>query len=231
MNHPLARIAALAAAGTLSAHGASLLTLTNPVADGAINTVAGNNDRSDWASTTPFTADPDDADVNTVDCSSITVAHDATSFHLRQLLFDNDAGGFLSNYQKLILDTDQARATGYLGPDGIFAVGGEYMLEGATLYLYTGTGTDWSWTWLGPVTSYDDWPVLDHEMSLARTAIGNPVSFDFIAITDFWAGDNYPDGARGGATGDYFTYTTVPEPAAAALAALALLTAGRRRRR
>lgn len=229
MNRPLARIAALAAAGALSAHGASLLTLTNPVADGAINTIAGNNDRSDWVSTTPFTADPDEA--NTIDYSSITVAHDSTSFHFRQQLFRNDAGGYLSNSQKLILDTDQARATGYLGPDGNFAVGGEYMLEGATLYVYTGTGIDWSWAELGRVTSYEDWPVLDHEMSLSRAAIGGPVSFDFIAITDFWGGDNYPDGAKGGSTGDCFTYTTVPEPAAAALAALALLTAGRRRRR
>jgi len=216
-------------AGVPAAMAASLLTLTNPVADGAITTTAGNNDRSDWAGVTAFPADPNES--LTTDFQAVSFAQDSTNFYLRQQMFATDAGGFLHNNQMLFLDTDQNRATGYLGPNGLFAVGGEYMLQGPTFYQYTGTGTDWSWTWLGPVTSYDDWPLNDHEMTFSRSTIGNPVAFDFIAATDFWGGgDAYPDTAHGGAPGGYYTYTTVPEPAAFLLLAMVPLLAARRRR-
>ena len=50
--------------------------------------------------------------------------------------------------------------------------------------------------------------------------IGAPVGFDFLLL----AGDDiHPDSANGGAGGGYFTYTTVPEPACAALFALMAL--------
>ncbi len=215
--------------GVPAATAASLLTLTNPVADGAIITTAGNNDRSDWAGVAAFPTDPNES--LTTDFQAVSFAHDSTNFYLHQQMYATDAGGFLHNNQMLFLDTDQNRSTGYLGPNGLFSVGGEYMLQGPTFYQYTGTGTDWSWAWVGPVPSYDDWPLNDHEMAFARSTIGNPVAFDFIAATDFWGGgDAYPDGAHGGATGGSYTYTTVPEPAAALLLALVPLLATRRRR-
>ena len=212
---------------TAAAPGASLLTLSNPVSNGSIITTGGNNDRSDWTGTTAFPTDANES--NPVDYASITVAHDDSNFYIRQQTYQTDAGGFLSFGEKLIIDTDRSRGTGYRGPNDAFAVGGEYMLEGATLYLYVGTGTDWNWQWVGGV-SFDDFPLNDHEMSFAKTAIGSPGSFDFIAITDFFGGgDAYPDSAHGGASGGSYTYTTVPEPGVALLGGLGLLTLLRRR--
>lgn len=211
-----------------AAGGASLLTLSNPVADGAIITTAGNNDRGDWASATAYPADADES--NTTDYAGITIAHDTSSFFLRQQTFRTDAGGFLTSSQKLFFDTDRSRATGYRGPGDTLAVGGEYMLEGATLYLYTGSGTDWGWSSVASLV-YDDWPTNDHELTLSRSSLGNAASFDFIAITDFWGGgDAYADGAHGGAAGSYYTYTTVPEPAAALLGGIGLMALLRRRK-
>lgn len=212
-----------------SGHGASVVELSNPVTDGAINTTGGNNDRSDWSSTIAFPTDPDEA--NAVDYSAITVAHDSTNFYLRQQLYRNDASGFISGTQVIMLDTDQSRATGYRGANDTFAVGAEYMLQGFTLYAYTGTGIDWGWS---PVVSavYDDFPINDHELSFARSDIGSPTGFDFIAITDYFgAGDAYVDGAQNGSTGNWLTYNTVPEPDASFLiAAAGLLSVYRRRR-
>ena len=147
-------------------------------------------------------------------------------------MFATDAGGFLSASQRFFFDTDQNRSSGYLGPLGAFAVGAEYMLEGVTLYQFSGGGaqTSWSWNWLGGI-SYDDWPLNDHEMSFSRALIGNPAAFDFIAATDFWGtGDNYPDSGLGGSGGGYYTYTTVPEPAAVCLIAVLGIPWSRRRR-
>lgn len=211
-----------------TAQGASLLTLSNPVSDGSISTIGGNNNRGDWASTTAFTVDPDES--NALDYASITIAHDSTNFFIREQTYRTDAGGFLSSNQKLIIDTDQNRTTGYRGPNDAFSVGGEYMLEGATLYLYTGSGTDWGWTWLGPM-SYDDFPLNDHEVTIPRASLGNAASFDIIGITDFFGGgDAYPDGAHGGSTGGYFTYSTIPEPGAVLLGSLGAFALLRRRK-
>ncbi len=212
-----------------AAHGASLLTLSNPVADGAINTAGGNNDRSDWAATIAFPIDPDEA--NAVDFASITVAHDSTNFYVREQTYRTDAGGFISGNQMLIFDTDQSRASGYRGPNDNFAVGGEYMLQGVTLYRYTGSGTDFSFTSLGGL-SYDDFPLNDHELTIPRSLLGNPGSFDFIAVTDFFGGgDAYPDGAQSGAVGSFYTYSAVPEPHAVLLGGIGLLALLRRRSR
>jgi hypothetical protein len=219
-------LAALAAALALPAQltAASLLTLSNPVADGAISTAGGNNVRADWAPVTPFTSDPDES--QPTDWQQVFFAHDTSSFYLRYLTFRTAAGGFLTWQQNAFLDTDQSWDTGYNG--GWLAVGAEYMLQGQTVYRYTGGGgADWSWASIGSL-AYDDWPLDDQELTLPRSLIGAPVGFDFLLL----AGDDiYPDSANGGAAGGYFTYTTVPEPSCAALFALMALglAAGRRR--
>jgi len=212
-----------------STQAASLLTLSNPVSDGAIDTTATNNIRSDWAGLTAYPADGDET--LALDYESITIAHDSTSFYIRQVM-NSTPTGFFSGDQLFVFDTDQNRGTGYTGGAGTFAVGGEYLLTGNTLLQYTGTGTDWSWNTIGTIV-YDDFPTNDHEMTLSRASIGSPDAFDFVAVTDFWGGgDAYPNGGQGGAVGDFYTYTTVvPEPASVLLGSLGLLALLKRRDR
>lgn len=209
------------------AQGASLLTLSNPVADNVITTTGGNNNRSDWNGLTAYPADANES--LALDYHSITVAHDSTYFHIRQVM-NSTAGGFFSGDQLFVFDTDRSRSTGYTGGGDTFAAGGEYLLTGNTLMKYTGVGTNWAWDVIGTIT-YDDWPTNDHEMSVNRAWLGNATSFDFVALTDYWGGgDAYPDGGQGGASGNFYTYTTVPEPGAALLGGLGMLALFRRRK-
>lgn len=212
-----------------SVHGSSLLTLSNPVADGSINTAAGNNDRSDWTGTIAFPMDPDES--NATDFSSITVAHDASNIYIREQLYRTANSGFFSGSQILFLDTDQSLSSGYTGPSGTNAVGAEYLLEGVSLFAFTGgtNQTAFSWNYLGAVT-YDDFPINDHELSFAASLIGSPTAFDLIAVTDYFGGDLYPDSANGGATGGFYTYS-IPEPASVVLGSLGMLVLLKRRGR
>lgn len=60
---------------------------------------------------------------------------------------------FVSNAWRyaVYLDTDADKGTGYHGSDGSYAIGAEYLMEGAALYKYVGDGTDWSWSPSGVV--------------------------------------------------------------------------------
>ncbi len=208
-------------------HAASLLTLSNPVADNTIDTSGGNNIRSDWDGLTAYPADANES--HTLDYHTITIAHDSTFFHIRQVM-NSTASGFLTGDQLFVIDTDQNRSTGYTGGGGTFAVGGEYLLTGNSLLKYIGSGTDWLWD-EPDIISYEDWPANDHEMSLPRTWMDDPASFDFVVLTDFWGGgDAYPDGGQGGGSGSFYTYTTIPEPGAALIGSLGMLALLRRRK-
>jgi hypothetical protein len=213
-----------------AAHGASLLTLSNPVADGAIVTTAGNNDRSDWTTTTAFPTDADES--YATDFQSITIAHDSARFYIREQFYRTSNSGFFAGNQILLFDTDQSSGSGYTGPGGTYSIGAEYLLEGTNLYAFTG-GTSQSaflWDYLGSV-SYDDFPYNDHELSFSRSLIGSPETFDFIAVSDYFGGaDLYPDSANGGDSGGYYTYTVVPEPTTGLLGLVAALRLMRRRR-
>ena len=169
------------------AQGASLLTLSNPVADNSINTSGGNNDRSDWVTTTAFTTDADES--NATDFQSITVAHDTAKFYIREQLYRTTNSGFFASNQILFFDTDQSRANGYTGPSGNYSIGAEFLLEGLSLYAFTGGGsqTSFSWNYVGSV-SYDDFPTNDHELSFSRSLLGSPTTFDLIAVTDYFGG-------------------------------------------
>jgi hypothetical protein len=52
----------------------------------------------------------------------------------------------------VFLDTDSLPATGYRGGDLPYAMGAEYLIEGATIYKYTGHGNDWVWSKVGSAT-------------------------------------------------------------------------------
>lgn len=220
----------LAILSAASSQAASLLTLSNPVSDNSIVTTAGNNDRSDWNTTIAFPVDADES--NVTDFQSITVAHDSTKFYIREQFYRTSNSGFFAGNQILFFDTDQSSAVGYTGPSGTFSIGAEYLLEGTNLYAFTGGAnqTVFSWSYVATV-SYDDFPLNDHELSFSRSAIGSPTTFDFIAVTDYFAnGDLYPDTASGGGSGGFYTYSAVPEPSSGLLGLVTLLGMMRRRR-
>ena len=203
---------------------ASLVTLSNPVADGAINTAAGNNLRADWAGVAAYPVDPDEG--QPTDWRQVQWAHDSANFYLRYQTYRTEAGGFLTWQENAFLDTDRTWGTGYNG--GWLSVGAEYMLQGQTLYRFTGASPGaWSWSQVGSLT-FDDWPLNDQEFTLPRSSFGSPQAFDFLLLA---GNDIYPNAANAGALGGVFTYSAVPEPAAASLFALYLVTLALLRRR
>lgn len=211
---------------------ASLLTLSNPVADGSITVTASNNVRSDWNGVTAYPADADES--LATDFLAISMAHDSQNLYLRQQFHRTANSGFFASNQILFFDTDQDRSTGYTGPTGSLAIGAEFLLEGTSLFAFTGDPNQsaFSWNFLGSIT-FDDFPLNDHEMGFSLALLGGGVdAFDFVGITDYFGnGDHYPDSAYS-ATGGYYTYTIIPEPAAGAflLAALGAAVFHRRRR-
>ncbi|MGB1309667.1 MAG: Ig-like domain-containing protein [Leucothrix sp.] len=94
------------------------------------------------------------------------------------------------------LDTDSNSNTGY-NISG--TVGADYMLNGWSLFKYTGNGSNWSWQAIsGVVTANAQGDIT--EMSLARSAIGNPASVNVLFRSDNSAFssspvvDYFPDG-------------------------------------
>jgi hypothetical protein len=231
MHARIAMMLALGLLATAGAHGAVVQTLSNPVADGAINTTGGNNDRSDWAAVTPYAADAYEAASS--DWAQVSMAHDTSNFYLRYAMNSTTNGGFLDTNQRAFFDVNQSRSSGYQGGGGQLSVGAEYMLEGTALYAFTGgaSQTAWAWNWVGAL-SYDDYPTHDHELTLPMGSVGTPVAFDFVLFASGSPEDYYPGTGNAAGDGGYFTYTTaaVPEPASIGLLSLGAVAAMRRRR-
>lgn len=209
------------------AEAAVVETQSNPVADGSINTSGGNNSRADWSGIPSYVADGNDG--ATSDWDRVSVAHDSTRFFVRYQMHATTFSGFLDFNQRIFIDADQNRSTGFTGGGDQFPIGAEYMVEGATLYPFTG-GTSTSWSWgSGTGLSYDDFPTLDHELSIPRASLANPNSFDFVLFASGSPEDYYPSTGNAGPTGGFFTYA-VPEPASLGALSLLGLTLTRRRR-
>ncbi len=215
----------LAAVLSTQAHGATLLqSLNNTVADGAI--VIGP-DRSDWDDLTPYDSDPNEELL--VDWSQVTVANDSTNLYIRYIM---NASYGLNTSTMFFIDTDSNRNTGFTGTGGQFSLGAEFMIQGATLYSFIG-GTPTAWEWSLPVAegNYNISTNLDMVYSLELAKIGTPTTFSFLLLTDYSAADifysdYYTDNSNLGANGEYFSYTTVPEPTTTALLLGGLALAG-----
>ena len=99
---------------------------------------------SDWTYHTPF-------------LDSIT---DGASVNWEKVWVTGDSGFLFFSYtnteainqgalhlRSLYLDYDKSSATGY----NFDLLGGDYLLQGKSLYQYTGTGQDWSWSYIQDV--------------------------------------------------------------------------------
>lgn len=195
---------------------------SNPVANGAIVVVGGNNDRSDWNAIPSYQADPIDASM--IDYTGLQIAHDDDNIYIHLLLAPQGSPQFFGFMHNLFLDTDTSRSTGYFGSGGFLSTGSDYLIQGSSYFSFSGGTQDaFAWNFLGGVV-WDDFPTNDIEIKIPRAALGSPDAFDIIlnAATSPTE-DYYPNGATAGDGGDFFRYSLVdvPEPTAATLMVLA----------
>jgi hypothetical protein len=225
----IAVMGAAMSAGT-TAHAGLLENQSNPVANGAITVAPGDNDRSDWAGIPTYQSDPT-GDAAAIDWQSVQIAHDDDNVYLHFLLAPQAVPQFYGFMHNLYLDTDLDRGTGFIGGGGFLSIGADYLIQGTSNHSFSGaTQETWGWNWLGGLP-WDDFPTNDVELKIPRTAIGSPNAFDLILNAATTPEDYYPDGATGGAAGDFFRYTIVPEPASIAMLGLGALGITRRKQR
>ncbi len=181
----------------------SLETQSNPVSNGMIQVAPDDADRSDWEGIPWYEFDDDFVEFYPVDIDRVQMAHDASNLyiHLQALEWDVDEIWRIGTY----LDTDQDTTTGYTG--NFLPVGADHFLEDALAFEFdAATQADWGWAESGNVVR-DQSSMLDVELAIPRSAIGNPTEFDFILFAnnfccDFqMADDIYPN-----EPGGVFTY-------------------------
>ena len=183
--------------------------ISNPVQDGAI---VANGSLSDWSTLRSFGVKPVDLTgaANPVVWTSGYMANDTNYMYIA---FNNATTvSGLSAAQRIFLDTDANRATGYIGGGSTFPIGAEYMIEGTKIYKFSGGGqTTWGWTEIVGGLGYS-YGGTCAEYFFARSNIGNSKNINF-----FFYGDNsgtggsldyYPMNANT-ATGGYCAYKLV----------------------
>ena len=161
-------------------HADPLEEQSNPVPDGTIQVAAGDPDRSDWEGIPWYEEDEDFDDFFPVDIFRIQVANDSQNvyFHLESIAWEVDEAWRIGTY----LDADADETTGYNG--NFLAVGSDYLIEGSTTYQFTGgTQAEWGWGHTADLER-DQSSMLDVELAIPRSAIGNPTEFNFILFAN-----------------------------------------------
>jgi hypothetical protein len=181
----------------------SLETQSNPVANGAINVATDDADRSDWEGIPWYEFDDDFEEFYPVDIDRVQIAHDATNvyFHIQALEWDVEESWRIGTY----LDTDRDPTTGYTG--NFLPVGADHFLEDALASEFSAaTQAEWVWTETGEVAR-DQSSMLDVELAVPRSAIGNTTEFDFILFANNFCCDfQTPDDIYPNEFGGVFTY-------------------------
>ena len=178
-----------------------------------LGTITYNGALDEWKSLQSFGTDP--ADINGTSGSEVD---------WRQAWMGHDINGniyFANSYDTTInmtwghvtyMDTDQSKATGYIGGgSNNFPIGVDYMIQGYHLWKYTGNGASWSWDYITPL--WYSWNGLNSEMTTQITNIGSPTKIDV-----FFEGNNAPYGSNVSdfypndamSAGKYFTYSLTP---------------------
>lgn len=141
-----------------------------------------DGDLSDWATLSSLGEDGDDVTAanSQADFLETWLAHDAENLYLA---FTNDGPINQSTMWpwQVFFDTDSSTETGYkVGT----AVGGNFMLQGRSLYQYTGTGENWSWE----VITAPDSSVVDNiaEFKIPRASLGETSDLNVVFKASNW---------------------------------------------
>jgi hypothetical protein len=106
---------------------------------------------SDWTSAQLIGTDPagDVSSGDTLDWLNLRATYDSGTLYLSyQTRGSIDFAANAWRYA-VFIDADSRTDTGYRGANNEFALGADYLLEGAKLHRYVGDGTSWTWTVVG----------------------------------------------------------------------------------
>ena len=187
-----------------------------------------DGDFNDWSTISTLTTDPVDAVANPeTDFVTVKVASDATNLYLyyqTAAAFDLNANGWRYD---VFIDTDQSPTTGFKLYSSS-AGGFDFMFQGATIYDFSGVDNtnEWAWIWVAGVGFGNVGNEAEFAIPLVSLGLGAGDSFDFIVFGDNTTADFVPD-AFGSSS---LSYTIIPEPTAAMIAAIGGLLLFRRRR-
>ncbi|MFH1856586.1 MAG: hypothetical protein ABH836_05085 [Candidatus Omnitrophota bacterium] len=93
-----------------------------------------------------------DSTLASLDIENIWAANNDKYLYLKyQCSADID---FNENNYYFYLDTDNNSASGFKSSTNDWAVGADYLIQNANLFIYTGTGTDWSWNWINTLNYF-----------------------------------------------------------------------------
>ena len=147
---------------------------------------------NEWASTTPFGADPDDTSgVDVIDWAAATVAHNDSNFYISY----SNHGSFTETWgHGIYIDIDGNPDSGFKGFSNELPVGVDYLIEGRVVQRYTGTGNDWSWDEIGSAEYAINQS--SAELAVPRSLLGDPNTLRL-----YFKGNNL---AVGGSAVDYF---------------------------
>jgi len=156
-------------------------------------TITVDGSLTEWANVDSFGIDPVDATGpgDQIDWLEGWVAHDTDNFYFA---YENNNTVNISWGYGIYIDTDNSESTGFRNFDGSYPLGADYLIEANEVLRYTGSGTDWSWA----LVSLNELQTGGNtaEMSIARSALGNP---DKLSL--FYVGEN---AANNGTTVDYY---------------------------
>lgn len=176
-------------------------------------------DRTAWEFAIPYPLDSaNESGIGPydVDWARVTLAHSAdrqTLYVRYELNGEADIVAFPAFYN-LFIDADNNRKTGYIGESGQFAIGADYLVQGANVFAFTGGGqTDFAWSLTLGVQSDVRSSNRDIVIAIPVAGIGRPSHFRFMLFGDNALSghvpDYYPDNGNEGEAGGSFEYLIV----------------------
>lgn len=159
--------------------------VVNPPNPDTFSTFASINvdgNMNDWSTDSLLANDPRDAtsDADQLDYQTVWMANDDTSLYLRYRNHLPGNARLTWGYGQAI-DVNGA-SIGYRPAGNRVPIGVDYLIEEQSIYRYTGDGNSWSWAWVARI------PIAfngrDAELSVSRTLLGNPDSFDVFMYAD-----------------------------------------------
>ncbi len=173
-------------------------TVSNAIA----TNVSIDGNLSEWSGVGAFGLDVNETGVNgQYNWKQAWISHDANAFYIAYEQYQPAA---LEWRNQIYLDTDTNRDTGFRGFANEYAIGADFVVEGAALLEYTGTGTDWSWRTVGALDAAVNGALV--EILIPRTQLADTQIIDlfFQSIRDDNTRDFYPDDV---ANADAVAYT------------------------